>query len=360
MMVARRPRKQTPTVSPRLASCKRGLLLGEAVWGNEMSATNGSVTNTAVRKLEPRTKMPSAVELEGLSSEDMEVLERRLSETAECVYNPCFREPDAENTLLGPLPGNSERGGAEDSGADLLLGGTGKALTTEQEQRIFLRLNYCRYRVMNILRKHRGKRLPADETRELIRWERLVTRTRCDIVRCNVALVMAMGRRTRLTGVDYSDLVSEGNLALLRSVDKFDCARGFKFSTYACRAILKSFSRVATRTARYRGYFPTEFDPALEKSQHIQNRRNSVEDECVDELKSILGENTARLSEVEQCVIRARFAISEELAGDGLAKGKTLEQVGEMIGVTKERVRQIQNKALGKLREVLEQDLLTA
>ena len=189
-------------------------------------------------------------------------------------------------------------------------------------------------------------------------WDRLFRQTRSDIVRINIALVLAMARRTKLTGVDYSELVSEGNMALLRSVDKFDCSRGFKFSTYACRAILKSFSRVATRTARYRGHFPTEFDPTLEKSHHVENRRVGVEADCVDELKVILGQNLARLNDVEERVIRARFAIDDEVDEVDVAKGKTLEQVGEMIGVTKERIRQIQNKALEKLRRALERGVL--
>ena len=167
-----------------------------------------------------------------------------------------------------------------------------------------------------------------------------------------------MAKRTRLTGIDYSDMVSEGNLALLRSVDKFDCARGFKFSTYACRAILKSFSRVATRTSRYRGHFPTEFDPTLEKGDQLACKRQNVEEECVDELKSILGQNLAHLNDVEARVIRARFAIDAEVNPADIAKGQTLEQVGTMIGVTKERVRQIQNKALDKLRSALENGVL--
>ena len=80
-------------------------------------------------------------------------------------------------------------------------------------------------------------------------------------------------------------MVSEGNMALLRSVEKFDCARGFKFSTYSCRAILKAFSRVAMRVSRYCGQFPTEFDPAMERSDHIDHLRQGVESDCVDELK---------------------------------------------------------------------------
>ena len=305
--------------------------------------------------------MPGSAVLSRLSPEDIATLERRLLERVECMFDAYFQQPDAEDTLLGPLPAASEAGGnSDDSGIDLLAGITGRALTTEQERHLFLRLNYCRYRVMRILREFRGKCLDADAARGLLHWERCTTQTRDDIVRLNVALVLAMARRTKLTGVDYADLVSEGNLALLRSVDKFDCSRGFKFSTYACRAILKSFSRVATRTARYRGHFPTEFDPTLEKGDQVEQKRQNVEEDCVDELKAILGRNLARLSDVEERVIRERFAIDGEFDHVDLARGKTLEQVGTMIGVTKERVRQIQNKSLDKLRVALERGVLAS
>ncbi|MFQ5807238.1 MAG: sigma-70 family RNA polymerase sigma factor [Phycisphaerae bacterium] len=306
--------------------------------------------------------MPTAAALSRLSPADAETLKRRLSESVECVFDACFQHEQAEATLLGPLPesgpATAKLADSDDSGVDLLLDTTGRTLSTDQERHLFLRLNYCRYRVMRVLRKYRGKRLSASAARELLRWEHCTVQTRSDIVRLNVALVLAMAKRTKLTGVDYADLVSEGNLALLRSVDKFDCSRGFKFSTYACRAILKSFSRVATRTARYRGYFPTEFDPALEKGHYVEEKRRDAEEDCVDELKAILGENLAHLNDVEQRVIRARFAIDDEVDEADASKAKTLEQVGEMIGVTKERVRQIQNKALGKLRTALEQGIL--
>ena len=273
-----------------------------------MSSTQRSVGTSSIRKLQPQAKLPSRAVLTRLSAQDRPELERRLAERAECIFDARFQQPDAENLLLGPLPATpGVQASSDDSGIDLLAGITGRALTTEQEQHLFLRFNYCRYRVMRVLREFHGKRLSAAAARELLHWERCTTRIRGDIVRLNVALVLAMARRTKLSGVDHADLVSEGNLALLRSVDKFDCSRGFKFSTYACRAILKSFSRVATRTARYRGHFPTEFDPTLEKGDQIEQKRQDVEEDCVDELKAILGRNLAHLSETEQRVIRARI-----------------------------------------------------
>jgi RNA polymerase sigma factor (sigma-70 family) len=180
---------------------------------------------------------------------------------------------------------------------------------------------------------------------------------RSQITSANMPLVLAMAKRTRLGGLDFNDLISEGNFALLRSVDKFDCSRGFKFSTYACRAILKAFSRVALKTSRYRGRFPTEFDPSLERSDYLDRKRDDVEADCVGEIRDILTHNRASLNEMEQVVIRERFALD---APPENPKPKTLEQVGEIIGVTKERVRQIQNKALKKIRLILEDNYLAA
>lgn len=317
------------------------------------------------RKLRPNVAMPEAAVLRALSPGQRQVLEQCLSEPAECILDARFQLPTAQAEILVPLESllakqvqrRISRGGNDDSGLDLLADDR-PALEPTIEQKLFLRYNYCRYLVMRILREYRGRALDRQATSELLRWESEVLRMRCEIVRANLPLVLAMAKRTRITGVDYAELISEGNLALLRSVDKFDCSRGYKFSTYACRAILKSFSRVATRTSRYRGYFPTEFDPTLEKGNLATHRRATAEDEWVDELKHILAGNSANLNEIERTVIKARFAIDAQPDPGEPTRAKTLEQVGEMIGVTKERVRQIQNKALEKLRVALEGGVL--
>lgn len=330
-----------------------------------MTPTSVPTPRSSLRKLQPKAKPPVASVLGALDPADVRILERRLTEPAECVLDPAFRRADAQTLFGGPLPLRPSDAAAraksanDDSGVDLLGVPATPATAAEIEPLLFLRLNYSRYRVMKVLKAFEGKRLTAEATRRLLRWEKAAIETREEIVRCNVPLVLAMAKRTKITGVDFADLISEGNLALLRAADKFDCARGFKFSTYACRAILKSFSRVATRTSRYRGYFPTEFDPTLEKSDFVEQRREGVEMDCVDELKSILVRNLANLNDVEERVIRARFALDEPREGVEAGRAKTLEQVGEMIGVTKERVRQIQNKALGKLRGMLEEGVLS-
>lgn len=318
-------------------------------------STEMPVTGGSLRKHAPAFRLPDKRALGALGEGDRCLLDRLLVDTAECVFNPLFEQQHAEAVLKQAPPTDAKIArNSDDSGVDMIISGAdGEPLTIDEERHTFLKFNFARYHVLRILQAHEGKRLTAAATRELLGWERQVMDGRNDIVRQNLPLVLAMVKRTRVTGVDYSDLISEGNLALMRSVDKFDCARGYKFSTYACRSILKAFARVATRTARYRGYFPTEFDPTLEKSDFVEKKRDNVENDCVSELHGLLNSPETPLSDVEREVIKARFAIGIE-SDDA----QTLEQVGHMIGVTKERVRQIQNKALIKLRSMLEEGVL--
>ena len=231
-------------------------------------------------------------------------------------------------------------------------------LTAGEERALFLQFNFCRYRVARLKGHIQDGPLAPEQAYELLRWDRKAKAFREQIAQTNLALVLAMAKRTRMRDLDFSDLVSEGNMALLRAADKFDVARGFKFSTYACRAILKAFSRMGVKLSKYRQLFPTDFDPKLEKSDFLERKRAHHEDDCVDELRRIIGDNRADLTDIEQSVIEHRFSLGREPARRRHGQPLTLEQVGKIIGVTKERVRQIQNKALEKIRQNLEEGFL--
>jgi len=228
-----------------------------------------------------------------------------------------------------------------------------KALSKDEERRLFLRFNYARYRLGELTDKQR-KRFSGRRSEEMVRWYQHVQATQASIVDANMALVMAMARRTRIPHVDFPELVSEGNMALLRAIEKFDVSRGFKFSTYACRAILKGFNRMATKTGQYVQRFPTEFDPEMERSDYDVLKHQIQQDNAVDDLREVLSANRANLTDVERTVVTERFA----LASGG--KKKTLSEVGRQIGLTTERVRQIQKKALAKLKTTLNEEYLAA
>jgi len=226
-------------------------------------------------------------------------------------------------------------------------------MSAAEEKLMFLRFNYAK-RKLQSLQKKVAQQGVTPELAELVQeWFRRFEHFREYLVRTNLALVLAMAKRVRLGDVDFAEVVSEGNMALLRAVDKFNVDRGFKFSTYACRAILKAFSRTAMKANRHRTKFPVEFEPDLEKSDWADKRRDQVEEDCIDELKAIVDRNLADLSTVEETVIRRRFNWEQKDESP-----LTLEEVGQIIGVTKERVRQIQNKALAKIRSVMEEGVL--
>jgi len=310
-------------------------------------------------------KPPGEALFNNLAPEDQVLLRRLLTEPIDYVDHAEFSTPDAEQRLFGAdarltrtnatrfVDGNDPISGAVEAGERV------PTLSTEQEQHLFKRYNYARRQVLTLLQSSKDKKLGVVTMRRLLAWGHRMLATRSVIVRLNMPLVLAMAKRTRLSNIDFNELVSEGNMALLRSVEKFDCSRGFKFSTYSCRAILKSFSRVAMRVSRYRGKFPAEYDPGMERSDFVDRQREGVITDCVNELKEILLGNLAGLSDVERTVISERFALGITSPRHG-AEPKTLEQVGLVIGVTKERVRQIQNNALKKMRLTLEDRFLAA
>ena len=230
-------------------------------------------------------------------------------------------------------------------------------LTAAEERVLFLQYNYARHCIWGLQQEvwKTPDRTPTDEqARQLLGWATIANRLREQIANTNLALVLAMAKRTRMSEVDFADLVSEGNMALLRAVDKFDCGRGFKFSTYACRAILKAFSRQGMKLSKHRQRFPTDFDPKLERSNFLETKRADFEKDAAEEVRRIVSENRAELSDIERTVIEHRFGIESGQS----EKPMTLEQVGQIIGVTKERVRQIQNKAMEKIKVELEAKFL--
>ncbi|MFM7259562.1 MAG: sigma-70 family RNA polymerase sigma factor [bacterium] len=321
-----------------------------------------------------------------LSEGEERLLKALLSEPMDYIDHPEYHIPGAEERIYGlaeiqrpdvtwyrPLMddfiSSKSRGTRTPKSQSTIL------LTGAQERVLFMKYNFARFQVSEIQQRAAGRALTLAEARTVLRWHTVAHQYREQLAETNLALVLAMAKRVRLSEVDFADLIGEGNMALMRSVDKFDCGRGFKFSTYACRAILKAFSRHGIKVSNHRRRFGAEYDPVLEKSNHLETVRATHEQDCADEVKYIVLTNKADLSEIERQVISHRFGINMESAAAGfreksaeetsfgVSRGSgasetssqlTLEQVGQVIGVTKERVRQIQNKALEKIRLALQ------
>ena len=276
------------------------------------------------------------------------------------IYNAGFDSEGAEDDLFGenatqiaPLVWTNYAKFDEETPLTLQQP---KVLKAVEEKHLFLRYNYARYRLCKALekRKRRGQSASQNLLAEIETWQQRVARTRSDLAQANMALVLAMAKRVQIPHVEFEDLVSEGNMALLRCVDKFDVSRGFKFSTYACRGILKSFHRLSTKSARYRQQFPTTFEADL-GLPGLEDKKHDVEwEDSIHSLRQLFADNRAQLSEVETRVVMERFALTTR------GKGRTLLEIGKIVGVSTERVRQILNQALAKIRLALDGDLAAA
>jgi RNA polymerase sigma factor (sigma-70 family) len=225
----------------------------------------------------------------------------------------------------------------------------GMTLNSEDCRVLFWQLGHARYKIYLIHQKLlKTEDANKSDLTQLLKYYDKYVELRGKIATGNMGLVLAMAKCSHYPDVEFTDLISEGSMALLRATDKFDCNRGFQFSTYACKAILKSFSRAAKRYYRYRGFFPSQLDPSIEKDNYLEELRQDSYVDKVSQIGVIFRNNTANLTSVETSVVKMRFSLNDY--DNESYYPMTLKQVGQRLNLSKERIRQIQNKALSKLR----------
>lgn len=192
------------------------------------------------------------------------------------------------------------------------------------------------------LRPCRGKPASAADRKA---WSSRWSLIRNYIVEQNVGLAYTMAARFRCDEIEWDDLRSEALFALVRAVEGFDLQCGFRFSTYACNAIIHALIRAAKQASQYRARFRSEHDSSLAQPGRV----SPWSELFVDRLNLALDENRAKLTDREVTVLSRRFP------RDGNLK-LSLAEVGKEIKLSKEGARRVQEKALGKLRLVLEAD----
>jgi RNA polymerase primary sigma factor len=276
-----------------------------------------------------------------------EVRARRLLETRlEYIPHPSFEDPSQHAAILGPMPGTAGgRRSRAPEGLPPYLASLYDAplLAREQEAHLFRKMNFLKYLAHQIRSRIDPARARAADLDEVERLMEEALGVKNQIIRANLRLVVSIAKKRVGPARDFFELVSDGNMSLIRAVEKFDYARGNKFSTYASWAIMNNFARSIPEETHHRNRFVTgheEMFEAAADNRIDEHEYESAQKRSREAVQGMLG----RLDERERRIIVSRFGL-------GGAGERTLEQLGKELGITKERVRQIESRAQAKLRE---------
>jgi RNA polymerase sigma factor (sigma-70 family) len=272
-----------------------------------------------------------------------------VDQPIEFMFHSSFEAPDADSVLLGPEPAESEKHAAFKAppGLPPYLAQLYSIplLTKEQETYYFRKMNYLRFKAARLrdqLDVTRAKSRVLDQIEKCLDEAVEVKNL---LIRSNLRLVVSIAKKHVKPSGNFFEMVSDGNISLIRAIEKFDFSRGFKFSTYATWAIMKNYARSIpaenVQLDRYRTGSEEFFMASAD------NRSDEFEQEMINVRQNeAINRILNRLDERERSIIMLRFGLNQD------GEPQTLEELGGRFGVTKERIRQLESRALGKLRKI--------
>ena len=275
--------------------------------------------------------------------------ERLLEQRPDFMDSPEFYESKADQTILGLPPEAEKKSGRvkPPPGLPPYLASLYSIplLTREEEQYYFRKFNYLKCRASQLCEKLDPARPKAKLMEEIEHLVEESVAVKNFLIRSNLRLVVSIAKRHVKPNMNFFEMVSDGNMSLIRAIEKFDYSKGNKFSTYATWAIMKNYARSIpaehTRMDRFRTGTEDIFQNSTEAgmSQFQQELDNQKQHQAIMDILTCLDER-------EREIIKSRFGLEQG------TEPQTLEQVGHQFGVTKERIRQLESRALKKLRKV--------
>jgi len=280
---------------------------------------------------------------------EMEV--RRLKESKLAfVYSEEFAAPDADGVILGPEPQGGQPARhcrlPKDLPPYLRNLYDIPLLTAEQERDLFRRYNYYKFKAAGLLETIDECEVTRQELDTLQALLAEADEVKKRLIQANLRLVVSIAKR-HISGkaANFFEVVSDGNLSLMRAVENFDYTRGNKFSTYATWAVMKNYARTIPEDHYRYARYVTGQDELLDAA--ADHRAAPVPEERSEDVREALAEGLAALTERERTIVTEHYGLF------GRTAAQTLEQLGQQFGVTKERVRQIEKRALNKLQQAL-------
>lgn len=276
---------------------------------------------------------------------------RLLEQEIGFIANSSFRDMDAANAQLDNTPPTKKPAAAtrrRNSDAPVYLEAMCSAalLTVEEERQLFCRMNYLKYRANSIRSTLSVTRPSVRKVDEIERLMRKADELRNRIVVANTRLVVSIVKKFADEKNRFDDLLSEGISCLIRAVNKFDFDRGFRFSTYATMAVQRDILRAVKKNQRDRTRFATGTFELLGQEYREHNTADQTQAALLH-LSDHVTRLIKKLDDREQFIVKARCGLVD------VGAKPTFSRLGEKLGVSKERVRQLELRAMNKLRALV-------
>lgn len=219
-----------------------------------------------------------------------------------------------------------------------------RLLSKEEEQFYFRRMNWLKFRAATVRGRLDRRRATLRQIDQIEGWLTEAETMKAIIITSNLRLVVSIAKKFVDATNSFDELVGEGNVALMRAVEKFNFALGNRFSTYATYAIQRHFFRLSHKARQLRQRFVAD-DDAFKGRAAAESDGEQCSAEQVAMLKDLFARFLGELEPREQQIVVARFGF------DGQPP-RTFRELGASMGVCKERIRQIQTRAIDKLRDM--------